>query len=161
MFGNIGARNFDFYGGHPCPVRDFDPCIAGCGQRINRIRYHRPTHHEVIRGDGVATRYPASSRERPSIAERRIACSIESIRRCTAPILRANSRAIVVFPVPGNPPKIMSMLNTVEDYRIDISRKSVGGKAKGRLRHATCPEDGVTVAESHKTTTRLFRSWLA
>jgi hypothetical protein len=59
-----------------------------------------------------ATRYPASSvasNSRLARPERRIACSIESIRRCTAPIRRANSRAIVVFPVPGKPPRMMSM----------------------------------------------------
>jgi hypothetical protein len=39
----------------------------------------------------------------------RIACSIESIRMCTAPSSRANSRAIVVFPSPGKPPRTRSI----------------------------------------------------
>ena len=37
-----------------------------------------------------------------------MASSIESIRRCTAPIWRANSRAMAVLPTPGSPPKIIS-----------------------------------------------------
>ena len=40
-----------------------------------------------------------------AIPKARMACSIESIRKCTPPICRANSRAIAVFPVAGRLPK--------------------------------------------------------
>ena len=43
----------------------------------------------------------------------RIACSIESMRMCTAGSWRASSRAIVVFPVPGKPARTIKIVNAI------------------------------------------------
>src|ERR1039457_5428453 len=55
-------------------------------------------------------RYPASLRGWSSAWEFRMACSMESMRKYNAPSRRASSRAMVVFPAPGSPPKIISNL---------------------------------------------------
>jgi hypothetical protein len=44
----------------------------------------------------------------PRTTEFRNACSIESMRKCIAPIWPASSRAIIVFPAAGSPPKVIS-----------------------------------------------------
>ncbi len=38
-----------------------------------------------------------------------MACSMESMRKCAAPIWRASSRAIIVLPTPGSPLKMTSI----------------------------------------------------
>src|SRR6476661_4216223 len=45
-----------------------------------------------------------------------MACSIESIRMWTASIARASSRAIVVLPVPGRPPRTISITFHKENH---------------------------------------------
>src|ERR1039458_3299744 len=48
----------------------------------------------------------------------RRACSMESIRRCSAPVRRANSVAMAVFPTPGRPPKMIRVDSTWRLYPV-------------------------------------------
>src|SRR5579859_1240847 len=56
-----------------------------------------------------ATRYPASFIGWAIVPESRMACSIESMRTYVAPSWLDSSLAIVVFPVPDSPPKMISI----------------------------------------------------
>jgi hypothetical protein len=106
VFGRIGADDLDVERGHAGAFRHGAPRCARERPWIDAVGDDRPARAEVVFCHGVGD---VVSLAIDAIACLRSACSIESIRRYTAPIVRANSRAMTVLPTPGKPLKMTSI----------------------------------------------------
>ena len=91
-------------------ARDGAPRITRELYRVDGVGDDDAAQLQVVFGDGISgADSPGVFDGCGSSAERRIPCSMESMRRYTALMRPASARAIVVLPLPGRPLKMMSM----------------------------------------------------
>jgi hypothetical protein len=117
MLVQVGTFDFDFAGFEPRSFCDFGPGIPREGKRIDRIGHYRATDAEVVFANGVTDSISSIVTGLVTAPEFRRARSIESMSKCIAPIGRANSRSIIVFPAAGSPAKMTSLAAAFRAYR--------------------------------------------